>query len=138
MAKMTIYGLDETTEQMVRMGQLTGQVASEMLLDGAAEMKTAWQDTITMFAHVDTGEMRRKVGYNKKPKSVMEGTKTLDIYPLDKDKRGTRNATKAFILHYGRSNMTGSHFVDKVVADGEPKAVAAMEARWDRFIEKGE
>lgn len=137
MAKLTIDGLDETLEQMARMGQLTGKVADEMLLDGAAEMKTAWQNTITMFEHVDTGEMRRKVGYNKKPKSVMESKKLLEIYPQGKDKRGTRNAEKAFILHYGRSNMTGSHFVDKAETDGEPKAAAAMEARWDRFIEKG-
>ena len=137
MAKMIIDGLDETVEQMARMGQLTGQVADEMLLDGAAEMKTAWQSNITMFGHVDTGEMRRKVGYNKKPTSVMESKKLLEIYPQGKDKQGTRNAEKAFVLHYGRSNMTGSHFVAKAEADGEPKAAAAMEARWDRFIEKG-
>lgn len=136
MAKLKIDGLDETVEQMARMGQLTGHVADEMLLAGAAEMKTAWQDAITLFDHVDTGDMRRKVGYNKKPKSVMDG-KLLEIYPQGKDKQGTRNAEKAFVLHYGRSNMTGSHFVDKAETDGEPKAAAAMEARWDRFIEKG-
>lgn len=134
---MIIDGLDETVEQMARMGQLTGHVADEMLLAGAAEMKTAWQNAITLYDHVDTGDMKRKVGYNKMPKSVMESKKLLEIYPQGKDKQGTRNAEKAFILHYGKSREDGSHFVAKAEADGEPKAAAAMQARWDRFIEKG-
>lgn len=137
MAKLMIEGMDETIKEMARMGQLTGQVADEMLLDGSAEMKTAWQNAITMFGHVDTGEMRKSIGFAKKPKSLMD-TKFSDIYPQGKDKKGVRNAEKAFILHYGKSKEDGSHFVDKAEADGEPKATAAMEARWDRFIEKGE
>ncbi len=134
---MIIDGLDETVEQMIRMGQLTGHVADEMLMAGADEMKIAWQNAITMYDHIDTGDMKRKVGYNKMPKSVMESKKLLEIYPQGKDKQGTRNAEKAFVLHYGKSREDGSHFVDKAETDGEPKAAAAMEARWDRFIEKG-
>lgn len=137
MAKMIIDGLDETVEQMARMGQLTGHVADEMLLAGADEMKIAWQNAITMYDHIDTGDMKRKVGYNKMPKSVMESKKLLEIYPQGKDKQGTRNAEKAFVLHYGKSREDGSHFVTKAETDGEPKAAAAMEARWDQFIEKG-
>ena len=136
MAKLKIDGLDETVEQMAHMGQLTGHVADEMLLAGSEEIKKAWQNAITMFGHVDTGAMRKAVGYSKKPKSMLN-TRFREIYPRGKDKQGTRNAEKAFVLHYGRSNMTGSHFVAKAEADGEPKAAAAMEARWDRFIEKG-
>lgn len=136
MAKLSIEGVDELAEQMARMGQLTGRVVDEMLIAGGEQMKHAWLDAIRRFDHVDTGAMLRSVGYSKKPKATDTG-KTLEVYPRGKDKQGTRNAEKAFVLHYGRSNMTGSHFVDKAETDGEPKAAEAMLKRWDEFMEKG-
>ena len=135
MAKLSFDGLDDVIKQMGKMGQLSGNVANEMLQAGADEMKKAWQNTISRFGRVDTGAMKRSVGYGKVEDKF--AAKTLEVYPRGKDRKGVRNAEKAFVLHYGRSNMTGSHFVNKAEADGEPKAAAAMEARWDRFMQKG-
>ena len=139
MAKLSIAGMDEVAREMARMGQRTGPVADEMLTAGGAEMVKAWKKDIQMFGHVDTGAMLKAV----KPTKIktVDGDRSMDVYPLGNDKTGQkkprRNAEKAFVLHYGRSNMPGSHFVDKVAVDGEPEANKAMEARWDEFIEKG-
>ena len=136
MARFEIQGMDETIAEMKRMGETTGPTTDRMLLAGAEGIKTAWVNAINRYDHVDTGAMRRSVGYAKKPKEIFGG-KALDVYPRGKDKQGTRNAEKAFVLHYGRRNMDASHFVDKAVADGGPLAQDAMEKRWDEFVEKG-
>lgn len=133
MARFEIQGMDETIAEMKRMGETTGPTTDRMLLAGAEEMKTAWVNAINRYDHVDTGAMRRSVGYAKKPKEIFGG-KALDVYPRGKDKQGTRNAEKAFVLHYGRKNMTASHFVDAAETEGEPKAAAAMVRVWDEHM----
>lgn len=139
MAKMQITGLDEVTEQMKNMGQLSGRVADEMLMAGSAEMVPAWKNAIQRYGHVKTGTMLNSV----KPTKIKNrpAGKELYVYPQGYDrnnrKKPTRNAEKAFVLHYGRRNMDASHFVDAAEIEGEPKATKAMVKRWDEFIEKG-
>lgn len=139
MARLDLSGLDEAVETLKRMGERAGTVANDMLKAGGAEMVDAWKSAITRFGHVETGTMRNAV----KPTKIRTkmGEKILDVYPQGYDtnnrKKPTRNAEKAFVLHYGRKNMTATHFVDAAVKDGEPKANAAMEKRFDEFIEKG-
>ena len=140
MAKLKVDGLEMVVSDMIRMGQMVGPVADEMLIAGAGQMKTDWQDSITLFGHEDTGTMRKSVKPTK-IKALGNSEKQIYVYPqgVDKNnqKKPRRNAEKAFVLHYGRSNMNGSHFVAKAETDGEPKARAAMEARWDQFLENG-
>ena len=139
MARLEVTGLDEVTEQMKNMGQLSGKVADEMLIAASEEMVPAWKTAITRYGHVKTGTMRNSVKPTKiKPRL---GGKEMFVYPQGYDrtnrKKPVRNAEKAFVLHYGRKNMNGSHFVDAAETEGEPKAAAAMIKRWDEFIEKG-
>lgn len=136
MAKLSFDGLDDVVKQMEQMGQMGGKVAEEMLLAGATEMEKAWQESIRRFGHVKYGDMLKSVG-STKIKPVKTGGKTLEVYPKGKDRKGVRNAEKAFILHYGKKGLVASHFVETAEKEGEPKAAAAMEARWDRFIQKG-
>ena len=133
---MKIDGLDETVEQMARMGQLTGTVADQMLLAGAAVMKKSWKDTITRHDFIDSHSMIDHVNFPKKPKTVLD-VLTIDVYPQGKDDKGVRNAEKAFILHYGRSGMVASHFVDEAEQKAKAESEAAMVKIWDHFIQKG-
>lgn len=139
MAKLNVQGLDEVVEQMKNMGQLSGRVADEMLQAGGEVMTDAWKDAIRRHGHVRTGTMLTGVKPTK-VKNIGSG-KELYVYPQGYDrnnrKKPTRNAEKAFVLHYGRSNMSGTHFVDAAEAEGGPKAADAMMGRWDEFIEKG-
>lgn len=133
MARIEMSGLDETIESMKRLGEMTGETAREMLLAGAEEVKLAWQAAAQDHGLKDTGDMIASIGYQKKPKSV-EGVLTLDIYPRGKDRRGVRNAEKAFINHFGSSSIEATHWVDDASEYGEEKATAAMISVWDQFI----
>lgn len=136
MAKLTIDGLDETVEQMARMKQLTGHVADQMLLAGAAVMKRSWKETITRHDFIESHSMIDHVNFPRKPKTVLD-VLSIDVYPQGKDDNGVRNAEKAFILHYGRSNMDASHFVDEAEQKAKAETEAAMVKIWNHFIEKG-
>ena len=139
MARMETVGIDEIINQMIKMGQQTGEVADEMLKAGALEMKRSWVRTIDKFDFIDSKEMRKHVGYPRKPKTIND-VRTIDVYPQGIDKKRKtpiRNAAKAFYLHYGRENMDETHFVDIAEREAKPKSDAAMEARWKEFIEKG-
>ena len=139
MARLDVEGLDEITEQLKNMGMLHGKVVDDMLTAGSGEMVPAWQNAIIRYGHVRMGNMRKSV----KPTKIKDRPtgKELHVYPqgYDRDnrKKPTRNAEKAFVLHYGRRNMNGTHFVDAAETEGAPKAYDAMEKRFDQFIEKG-
>lgn len=135
MPRIENEGLDETIRQMDRLGLTSGKLADEMLNAGAEHIKKAWVSAIDRYDHIDNGDMRRNVGY-RKPKNAW-GKKTLEVYPIGKGEKGVRNAEKAFVLHYGRKNMTGSHFVDAAEKEGEPKAEAAMLAVFDDYLNGG-
>ena len=136
MAKMRIEGMDEVIEDMIRVGQQTGPVADKMLLAGAEEVKKAWKRSIEKHGLINYSDMLKSVGYPRKPKTVND-VKTIDVYPQGKDRDGVRNAEKAFVLHYGRSNMDPTYFVDEANREGEEAAEKVMTEIWNDFIEKG-
>lgn len=136
MARLDVSGMDEVVEQMKNMQMLSSKVADEMLLAGAEIMKKSWQQTISRFGLIDTGDMLKSVGYPRKPKDINDA-RTIDVYPQGKDRDGVRNAEKAFILHYGRSNMDPTEFVDVAEQEAKAEADAAMEKIWNHFIENG-
>ena len=136
MARLDMSGMDEVLKQMKDMQMLTGKVADEMLMAGAEVMKEAWKDTITRFELINNDDMRKSVGYPRQPKSIND-VRTIDVYPQGKDRNGVRNAEKAFVLHYGRSNMDPTEFVDVAEQQGKAEADAVMEKIWDNFIENG-
>lgn len=132
MAKFNVTGLELVIKDMHRMGEQSGAVAQEMLQDGASVVVDAWQTAIQSHGHVDTGAMMRAVRPTK-IKSAGDML-TITVYPQGKDKRGVRNAEKAFIKNFGRRHEHGSGFVTKAENAAEAPAQAAMEAVWDRFI----
>jgi len=136
MARLDMSGMDEVIEQMKNMHMLSSKVADEMLLAGAQVMKDSWKRTIASFGLIDTGDMLKSVGYPRQPKDIND-VRTIDVYPQGKDRDGVRNAEKAFVLHYGRSNMGPTEFVDAAEQQAKKEADAAMEKIWDDFINNG-
>lgn len=136
MAYMTWQGLDDVYDEMRRMEQTTGEVAQRMIEAGGQECIRAWKIAIGMHGHSGkgisgraTGEMMNAVGIKFVKK---QGKRCAEIYPLGKDSRGVRNAEKAFILHYGRSNMQGDHFVDDAEQIAEAEAIPVMIDIWEK------
>lgn len=134
MAIFTTKGLEEVIKEMKRMGQLSGDVAKEMLMVGAEEVKTAWTEAANKHGHLDTGEMIRSIDYSREVKTADE-VLYVDIYPQGKYKNGQRRAEIAFILNYGTSKIPASRWVDDADRASLVRVSPAMIKVWDRFIE---
>lgn len=124
MARFRTDGLDELIADMDAMGQSTGDLADDMLMAGAEEIKVAWKKSALMHGHRDTGDMIASIGYPRGPKRIGD-IKAIDIYPVGRDRKGVREAEKAFILHYGTTKIKGSHWVD----DADDMAAPLVEKR---------
>ena len=134
MARFDVSGLDETIEEMTRLGQMTGQTADALLMAGAEEVRKAWRQSAEENRHRDTGDMIASIGFARKPKEI-GFIRTIDIYPQGKDKRNIRNAEKAFILHYGTTKIRGSRWVDDSDKISEQTVVPAMIRVWEQFLQ---
>ena len=135
MARFDMSGLDETIRELRRLGEESGPVAVAMLQAGAEEVKKAWRQAAEQNDLVDTGDMLESIGYAKQPVDI-GGALAIDIYPQGRDRKGVRNAEKAFVLHYGTSKMDPSRWVDDADRYSEETVVPAMREIWDDFIKQ--
>lgn len=135
MANFGIKGADELADELIRMGEATGETARRMVTRGAAELVQGWVDKIKEHDHVDTNAMWKAV----KPGKIKDdgGVLSVEVYPRGKDEKGVRNAEKAYILHYGWKKKEGTHFVDEVEEEGGAKAVEAMTEIFNQYIDGG-
>lgn len=136
MARFDTSGLDDVMREMTRMGEQTGDVAQAMIQTGAYYVREAWRRAADEMDHRITGDMIESIGYARYPSSFGEAL-YIDIYPQGKDRKGVRNAEKAFILHYGSSKLQGSRWVDLADEYSEETAIPAMRQVWEKYIETG-
>ena len=129
MAYLKWAGLDEVYREMQQAGATAGETAQRMIEAGGQECVKAWKLAIGMHGYVKTGAMQQSVGIKFVNKN---GRRCAEIYPMGKDSRGIRNAEKAFILHYGRSNLPGDHFVDEAEQIAEAEAIPVMTEIWNQ------
>lgn len=135
MAKFRIEGADQLIKDYRKYGT-NGEAAAIAIVQAAAdEVVGQWQDSATRFGHVDTGAMIR--GIKATTASADGNGIASEVYPRGKDKRGTRNATKAFILNYGSSKIRPSHWVEAANESAEPVVTGMMESMWASFMESG-
>ncbi len=149
MARFEVEGLDVLLDEMKRYDQLSGPTADKMLLAGAEEVKQAWKGEAERRQFKDTKAMINSIGF---PRAVKRASDILsiDIYPQGKDKRGVRNAEKAFILHWGTSSSSTSKrkrkkkfsgpgiprtlWVDDADRASGPRVLDAYTRIWDAFL----
>ena len=136
MAKLTIQGLDGVIADMKRLGELEGETADKMLTEGAKIVEEEWKSAIKKADLVDTGAMLKSVKATK-PKTSKD-VRTIEVFPQGKDKKGVRNAEKAFVNHYGTSSIKATRFVDEANEKAEPRVLETYERIWnDHMIERG-
>ena len=137
MAQFSTDGIDSIAEEMAWMGEAAGEIADEMLLAGAEEVKRAWQETAERHGYRETGDMIESIRADKAPKSDANDVRRISVYPRGEDRKGVRNAEKAFLLHYGTSKIHGSHWVDEADQDAGPMVQDVFEKIWDRHLKGG-
>ena len=136
MALFNGEGFDELLADLKQHGDLVSTAAPDMLQAGAAVVADAWRDAIRAHDLIDTGDMIDSVG----PSDVVNTSseKKIAVYPQGRDRKGIRNAEKAFINHYGASRRKATHFVDDAETKAEGPAVDAMAAVWfDKLESEG-
>lgn len=148
MARIRTEGIDDIIEQMKFLGELSGDVADEMLLRAAEEVKQAWRQAARRHKLKLTGQLIDSIDYPMKPKTI-QGIKTIDIYPQGEStytigpdgkrinrRTPVRNAEVAFILHYGTSKKPATFWVDTADELSEEPVQQVMEEIWDRELRK--
>lgn len=136
MARFDTSGMDDLINDMERMGQNTGPVAEAMTMAAAEIIKGCWQRSAEEHGLRDTGAMIASIGYPSAPTNFGDAL-GIDVYPQGRDQKGTRNAEKAFIQHYGSSRTPATYFVDDADAYSEEIVPEVMQAMWDEFLETG-
>ena len=148
MARFRTDGIDDIIEQMKALGELSGEVADEMLLRAAEEVKKAWRQAARRHKLKLTGQLINSIGYPRRPKTVGD-VRTIDIYPQGNStytigsdgervdrKKPVRNAEVAFILHYGTSKKPATFWVDTADELAAVPVQEVMEEIWDRELRK--
>ena len=139
MAKMRVSGAElelkeNLSRDMIRrMVEAGGKVADD-------RMKAATRAHM----HVRTGDMLEAI----KPTPYREwfGGGATEVYPQGDDRKGVRNATKAYVINYGRGkrpttkrgtrNRTGDKFITGNERKTEAAVQAAMQAESDRLMDE--
>ena len=135
MALFEAEGFDELVADLKKNADLLDSAAPEMLQAGADVVADAWRDAIQSHGLIDTGDMLDSVAPANLVNSSTE--KKIAVYPQGRDRKGVRNAEKAFINHYGASRRKATHFVDDAETKAEGPAVEAMAAVWYEKLESG-
>lgn len=151
MARFDTQGLNELLVELAYYDMQTGPTADRMLLAGAEVVKDAWKQEATRRKFCDTGAMINSIGYPRAVKSAAD-IRSVDIYPQGADKRGTRNAEKAFVLHWGTQSaasvkrrkkkgkkfsgpgIPATHWVDDADRLSGPGVMEAYTRIWDEFL----
>ena len=142
-----VSGLDKLMADLGKLASAVGGELPEKMLDaGAAAAEKEWKEGIVRARHVDTGDMLNSVGVAPETRSG----KKREIYPLGKDRKGVRNAEKAFVLNYGRGGsgsgrkrksykakkLKGDRFADKIQKNAELSSYKAMSKVFDDEVNK--
>lgn len=134
MARFDTSGLDDIIQQMQRMKADEGPAAEEMVNAATEEIKKEWQLSAYVHGHVKTGAMVNSIEPAGSAPVRAGNVIYRDVYPQGSDEKGTRNATKAFILNYGRSNLPGTYWVKEAEENSAGAVVDICTAIWNEFI----
>ena len=149
MARFDVAGLDNLLAEMEYYDRLSGPTADKMLLAGAEEVKQAWKGEAERRRFRDIPAMINSIGFPRAVKKASD-IASIDIYPQGKDKKGTRNAEKAFILHWGTTSSAAQKrrkkkkfsgpgiprtlWVDDADRASGPRVLDAYTRIWDAFL----
>lgn len=140
MPDFSITGIDELANEVIRMGEATGDMARKMLEAGAKELEESWKIAIRKHRHIQSGDMIKSVKATEIKEN--DGALSVEVFPQGKSREKGRknqvpNAEKAFHLHYGWKGKDGTHFVDEVEEGGGTLAEDAMTKVFEEYMKGG-
>ncbi len=143
MATMKVDGFEFQEKRFAKMGPT---MIRKIVEAGAGAAEKIMANETKARGHVRTGDMLESIG-NNGIREYLGGAST-EVYPQGEDRLGTRNATKAYVINYGKGlrpnarrpkgnpkrNLTGDKFITGNEQKTEDAVVQAMQAESDRLI----
>ena len=131
MAKFNVVGLDDVQEALLRQETIATQAVPEMLKAGGEVMRNAQKEEINarFNSRRSTGALLASIKVS--PVKDIDGGKRVEIYPNGTDRHKVRNATKGFVLNYGRSNMPARPWFTAANEKAANEVVTAMRRVWE-------
>ena len=137
MARVKVNGFELVEGQLNRMGR---PMIRQIVEAGAKAAEKLMADNTKARAHVRTGDMLESIGENEYREFLGGGS--VDVYPQGDDRKGVRNATKAYVINYGRGGVKrnggkmGDKFITADEKNTEEAVYQAMQAESDRLSEE--
>lgn len=137
MATVKVNGVELLERQLNRMGR---PMIRQIVEAGAKAAEKRMAENVRLRRHVRTGDMLESIGENEYREFLGGGS--VDVYPQGDDRKGVRNATKAYVINYGRGGVkrNGGKMGDKFITGSEKQTeeavYQAMQAESDRLIEQ--
>lgn len=145
MARMSVDGFELVENRLSRLGR---PMIRKIVEAGAKAAEARMAENTKARQHVRNSDMLESIGNNGIRESV--GGASTDVYPQGDDRKGVRNATKAYVINYGkgarpftrrpkkhpRRNLTGDKFITGDEPKTEEAVLQAMQAESDRLIEE--
>jgi hypothetical protein len=135
MARMKIDGNEFRTETM---GKMTRETIRRLTMAGAKAAEEKMRENTRQRQHIRTGDMIDSIRDNGYREFYQGGA--TDVYPQGDDRHGVRNATKAYVINYGRGGVRkrpgkmGDKFITGNEKNTEEAVRQAMQAESDRLI----
>ncbi len=136
MAKFNMVGLEELEQEIARRAALLPDAAPEMLKAGTDILVEYQRGSIIEKGLIDTGDMFDSI----RAGPVKEGRDGWyqEVWPQGRDRNGTRNAEKGFILEYGTSRIEQTHWMSEANDAAKDEVVEAMRKVWLEYVERME
>lgn len=145
MATLKVSGFEH---QEMKLNKLGAPMIKQIVMAGAGAAEKRMIEDTKARRHVRNGDMLESIGTNEYREFLHGGS--VDVYPQGEDSRGVRNATKAYVINYGkgqrpytkrpkknpRKNLTGDKFITGNEKKTEAAVVEAMQAESDRLIDE--
>lgn len=136
---MATFMADEGTLLIEKLGDQLRPMIRRIVMTGADTAEERMREAIRARQHIRTGDMLESVGDAGYVEFFRGGS--AEVYPQGEDRRGVRNATKAYVINYGRGRKrNGGRMGDRFITRDEKKTEAAvsqaMQAESDRIIEE--
>jgi hypothetical protein len=131
MARFNVVGLDDVQNLMLIRDKAVTEAVPAMLEAGGRVMQEAQAKEIreTFRGDRSTGDLAASI----KVSAIKEkdSAKMVEVYPDGKDRHGVRNATKGFVLNYGRKRMAARPWFTAANTKAADAVNAEMRRVWE-------
>ena len=141
---MATMKVDNTKFVTERLNDVSREMIKSITMAGAKAAEKRMRENTEKRRHVRNSDMLDAISDNGYREWLRGGS--TEVYPQGEDRKGVRNATKAYVINYGKGrrpitkrkkpNRTGDKFITGDEKNTEEAVYQAMQAESDRLIEQ--